>query len=37
MNRILESKGFVAPEVFNALDALEDLENRDKDSLYTKK
>jgi len=37
MNRILESKGFITPEIFNALDALEDLENRDDNFLYTKK
>lgn len=37
MSRILESKGFVAPEIFNAIDALEQFENRDDNSLYTEK
>ena len=37
MNRILESKGFVAPELFNAIDALENFENRDNNSIYTEK
>ena len=35
MSRILESKGFIAPEIFNAIDALEQFENRDDNSLYT--
>ena len=37
MNRILESKGFIAPEIFNAIDALEDFENRDNKTLYDEK
>ena len=37
MDRILESKNFISPEVFSALDALEEFENRDNDTLYTEK
>ena len=37
MGRILESKGFAAPELFNAIEALEKFENRDTNSLYTEK
>jgi len=37
MGRILESKGFVAPELFNAIESLEYFEDRDKNTLYTEK
>ena len=37
MDRALEGKGFVSPEIFSGLDALEALENRDNNSLYTQK
>ena len=37
MKDILQSKGFVAPEIFNALDALETFENRDGNTKYTEK
>ena len=37
MKDILQSKGFVAPEIFNAIDALEALENRDDNTKYTEK
>ena len=37
MDRALESKGFISPDIFSGLDALEALENRDKNTLYTQK
>ena len=37
MDRLLEAKNFVNPEIFSALDALETLENRDDNSIYTEK
>tara|TARA_R100001126_G_scaffold48993_1_gene27761 strand:- start:12319 stop:23472 length:11154 start_codon:yes stop_codon:yes gene_type:complete len=37
MSRILESKGFIAPEIFNAIEALEYFESRDDDTFYTEK
>ena len=36
-NRMLEGKGFVNPEIFTGLDALEYFEDRDSNSLYTEK
>ena len=37
MNRILQSKGFITPEIFNAIDSLEYFENRDNNIKYTEK
>lgn len=37
MKDVLQSKGFIAPEIFNAIDALEAFENRDDNIKYTEK
>lgn len=37
IDRALEGKGFIAPEIFSGLDALEALSNRDNNSLYSQK
>ena len=37
MDRILESKNFIVPEIFSALDALEAFEDRTTDKTYTEK